>query len=384
MHRYFQPTRINFGAGTLNNLAKIAKPYGNKCCLVTTENAGPLKPLYDRVKDLLTAEGISVIHFDKVEPDPHSEMLEEGINLIKENPVDFVLAVGGGSSIDSAKALAFTYGLPEVKWHSLFETYNSPFVNPPRPSDQCLPLIAVPTTSGTGSQVTQASVITHAGEKLTFYHEAMFAKEAILDPEILTSMPRSLTAISGFDAFTHAFESFISINGTKLSRMDSLNALRLIFKYLPIVYKEPNNLEARMMMSLADTMAGKALSNGGAEAPHPLSELLGSYVHVPHGQALAIVYPAFLKASSKKHEEDYQTIFALMKEYSDFLSDEENLAEAVETFLDVLGLRKDLDSIGVTEEVFAQVTAHPMLDHLPFGDGQYMRGILEESRTLKK
>ncbi|NLJ71032.1 MAG: iron-containing alcohol dehydrogenase [Clostridiaceae bacterium] len=384
MSRYFQPTRISFGAGTLNNLAEIAKPYGTKCCLVTTENADPLKPLYDRVKALLEAGGISVIHFDKVEPDPGSEMLEEGINLIKENPVDFILAVGGGSSIDSAKALAFTYGLAEVDWQSLFEVYDSPFRNPPRPSDQCLPLIAVPTTSGTGSQVTQASVVTHAGEKLTFYHEAIFAKEAILDPELLLTMPKGLTAMSGFDAFTHAFESYISMNGTDLSRMDSLNALRLIFKYLPVAYNEPDNLEARMMMSLADTMAGKALSNGGAEAPHPLSELLGSYVQVPHGQALAIVYPAFLKASMKKHQADYDTIFALMKEYSDFLTDEQDLAAAIETFLDLIGLRRDLDSIGVTDEIFEQINAHPMLDHLPFGDGEYLRGILAESRTLEK
>ncbi len=380
MSKYYQPTKIHFGAGSLERLPALAKAYGTTCCLVTTENVPPLQSLFERVKKLLEEQGIRVIHFDKVEPDPHSEMLEQGIQLLRENPVDFLVAVGGGSSIDSAKALAFTYGLAEVNWQALFDVYNSPFENPAAPSDQVLPILAIPTTSGTGSQVTQASVVTHAGEKLTFYHQVLFAKEAILDSELLLTMPRGLTAMSGFDAFTHAFESFISRNGTSLSRLDSQNSLRLIFRNLPVAIDEPTNLVARMNMSLADTLAGKALSNGGAEAPHPLSELIGSFVRVPHGQALASVYPAFLRASAEKYAEPYAEILSLMRENSAFLTDEADLASAVETFLTVIGLRKTLPELGVTDEIFGQILAHPMLDHLPFGDCAYLRGILEASR----
>ncbi len=382
MSRYFQPTRINFGPGILNELGDIAKPYGKTCCLVTTENAEPLKPLYDRVKELLTAANIKYIHFDQVEPDPQTAMLENGIKLLKDNPVDFILAVGGGSSIDSGKALAFTHGLDTVDWQSLFDVYNSPFSNPEQPSASCLPLIAIPTTSGTGSQVTQASVVTHDSEKLTFYHQAIFAKEAILDPELLLSMPPRLTAMSGFDAFTHAFESFISKNSTTLSQMDSLNALRLIFTYLPKAYQEPGNLEARTMMSLADTLAGKALSNGGAEAPHPLSELVGSYVRVPHGEALAIVYPAFLRATTERYKMQFAEILQLMKDTGAASADETDFASAMEDFLTAIKLRKDLESIGVDNAIYEKIVGHPMLDHLPFGDRTFLTGILADSRKI--
>ena len=119
MFHYYQPTKIHFGAGQLNELGHVCRGYGKTCFLVTTPDA-PLQPLYERVKKLLDAEGISVIHFDKVEPNPSVEIVEQGFAMLKEQPADFVLAVGGGSSIDTAKAIAFANGKESIDWDHLF------------------------------------------------------------------------------------------------------------------------------------------------------------------------------------------------------------------------------------------------------------------------
>ena len=150
MFHYYQPTKIHFGAGQLNELGHVCRGYGKTCFLVTTPDA-PLQPLYERVKKLLDAEGISVIHFDKVEPNPSVEIVEQGFAMLKEQPADFVLAVGGGSSIDTAKAIAFANGKESIDWDHLFNEYSSPFAYYPSYSEKHLPLLSVPTTSGTGS-----------------------------------------------------------------------------------------------------------------------------------------------------------------------------------------------------------------------------------------
>ena len=173
--------------------------------LVTTPDA-PLQPLYERVKKLLNAEGIRVVHFDKVEPNPSVEIVEQGFAMLKEEPADFVLAVGGGSSIDTAKAIAFANGKASIDWDYLFDEYSSPFEYYPSYSEKHLPLLSVPTTSGTGSQVTQAAVITRGKEKITFFHPDNFSQETILDPQLMLTLPKRMSAATGFDAFTHAFE----------------------------------------------------------------------------------------------------------------------------------------------------------------------------------
>ena len=272
MFQYYQPTRIHFGAGKLDQLGDICKRYGTRALMVTTPDA-PLQPLYARVKQILQKEGIEVIHFDEVMPNPDAEMVERGFALLKEHPCDFVLAVGGGSSIDTAKAIAFANGADHIDWDHIFSAYDSPFTIDPSYSEQHLPLISIPTTSGTGSQVTQAAVITRGKEKITFYHTDNFSRECILDPELMLTLPVRMSAATGFDAFTHAFEAYINPRASHYSKMDSLEAMRLIVENLPKVMEEPKELRYREAMSLADTLAGRALANSGADAPHPLSEI---------------------------------------------------------------------------------------------------------------
>lgn len=371
MFNYYQPTRIHFGEGRLAELGGIVKKYGTRCLLVTTPDQ-PLLPLYERVKTILKQSGIDVYHFNQVEPNPSSEMVEKGFELLKKYPCDVVVAVGGGSSIDTAKTLAFTYGLEKINWNDLF-AYDSPYVDYAPFSSTVLPIISVPTTSGTGSQVTQASVITVGKEKLTFYHPSLFSKECILDSELTLTLPNRITAATGFDAFTHAFESFINPRASYYSETDSLTAMKLIIEYLPKVLDDPQNLEYRKKLSMADTLAGRALANSGASAPHPLSELIGGIVHLPHGEALAIVFPSFVKYAYEDNQEKMNQVAALFNESS------ENLYLEIVTFLKRIGLYKTMKDYHITSEQFKEMIASPMLDHLPFGNREFLESILKES-----
>lgn len=369
MFTYYQPTKIHFGENKLEEVGSIAKKYGSTCFMVSTPDA-PLQPLYERIKTILNKEGINVIHFDQVEPNPSAEMIEKGFALLKNNPCDFVLAVGGGSSIDSAKALAFTNGQDTLVWEDLF-AYDSPFEEYEAHSNTVLPIISVPTTSGTGSQVTQASVITRGEEKITFYHPSLFSKECILDSTLMLTLPARISAATGFDAFTHAFESFINPRASVYSEMDSLQAMKLIIENLPKVLADPQNIEYRKNMSMADTLAGRALANSGACAPHPLSEIIGGIKPMPHGEALAIVFPAFIKHAYNDNKTKMDQVAVLF--------DKSNLHEAIAAFLQEINMYKTLQDCGVDEESFSKIIACPILDHLPFGNRDFLETILKES-----
>lgn len=378
MFNYYQPAKIHFGASRLNELGELCKKYGEKCLLVTTADA-PLQSLFDRTKKILESANIEVFHFDKVEPNPTVEIVQQGFEMLKNNPVDFVLAVGGGSSIDTAKAIAFTNGLDKIDWDDIFNKFNSPFEDYPSYSDKTLPLISVPTTSGTGSQVTQAAVITKGDEKITFFHQDLFSRECIIDPELTLTLPPKITASTGFDAFTHAFESFINSRASLFSSMDSLKAMELVIENLPKVMKEPKNIEYREKMSMADTLGGRALANSGAAVPHPLSEIIGGVSHISHGEALAVVFPPFIKKSFKENKEKFNRVAQLFNPSIELDNDDNLLYGYICELLEVIGIRRSLSDLGVKEEEFQKILQSPVLDHLPFGSREYLEGILKEA-----
>lgn len=375
MFDYCQPTRIHFGEGRLSEIASICERYGKTCFMVTTPD-GPLQPLYERVKDYLTEGGIKVVHFDQVSPNPSAEMVEAGFEMLKAAQADFVLGVGGGSSIDTAKALAFTNGQEKIDWEGLFQTYSSPYVNYESYSDTVLPLITVPTTSGTGSQVTQAAVITKGKEKITFYHPQLFSRECILDPELMLTLPARITASTGFDAFTHAFESYINPRAAHFSEIDSIEAMKLVINNLPKVLADPKDITLRSNMSMADTLAGRALANSGAQAPHPLSEIIGGITHLPHGEALAVVFPSFIKHSTEKNQEKFLTVAKL---FDPNAKEAEELYGLLTAFLKEIHLLITMKDLNVSREDFEEVLKSPILDFLPFGSREELETILRES-----
>ncbi len=308
---FFVPTQIRFGAGKLNELKTIAPTLGNRVLLVTRPRKGSLKATYEVVEKLLEEVGLSYTYFDEVIPNPTLEGVEKGIELAVENQVDFVIGIGGGSVLDTAKLIAFlTTPSGAIDWEAALSKYSNPFAVGPSP-DSALPFIAVSTTSGTGSHCTQAAVVsdTVKQEKITLFHSGLFPSIAIVDPELMCSVPPTVTAATGFDAFTHAFESFLGGRTSPLTEAMSLEAIRLIFENLPAVLKDPHNTSLRTRLAWADTLAGMCLANGGADLPHPLGEIIGGICpRIAHGETLAMVYPDFLKYKEPLSRDSFKKI----------------------------------------------------------------------------
>ena len=381
---YNQPTRITFGIGCIEQLSAISKRYGKKCLLVGPEQNDAIRWIYELVMEKLQEAGIEFVPFLCVEPNPYSSTVNEALALAWQAQNDFVLAVGGGSSIDVGKLVASCYGAKQIEFEELFQTYNSPFAMYPSISVTKLPLLAVPTTSGTGSQFTQAAVITHADTKLklTVYHPDQFAKEALIDPQFMKSLPPMLTASTAFDAFTHAFEPYLQNESNPLTQQLAVEAIRRIVTALPKVL-ELNALEDRESLALADCYAGICLANGGAALPHPISEIIGSYVpRLNHGQALSLCYPAFLKYTAEKYQAKFAQVCRIMDESYLQKTDQEAAEEfhlVMETFLRKINLSLSLKQFNADEEAYAKIRHCEILNHLSMESKETIKLVLEET-----
>jgi alcohol dehydrogenase class IV len=360
---FFVPTQIRFGAGKLNELKTIAPTLGKRVLLVTRPRKGSLKATYEVVEKLLEEVGLSYTYFDEVIPNPTQEGVEKGIELAVENQVDFVIGIGGGSVLDTAKLIAFlTTPTGAIDWEAALSKYSDPFAVGTSP-DSALPFIAVSTTSGTGSHCTQAAVVsdTVKQEKTTLFHSGLFPSIAIVDPELMCSVPPTVTAATGFDAFTHAFESFLGGRTSPLTEAMSLEAIRLIFENLPAVLKDPHNITLRTRLAWADTLAGMCLANGGADLPHPLGEIIGGICpRIAHGETLAMVYPDFLKYKEPLSRDSFKKITNYLG-----LPDQEGVfSQKVLALLAVTELDQSCKRAALSEEEKNQILSHPLLDQL--------------------
>jgi alcohol dehydrogenase class IV len=291
--QYYQPTEILFGRERLNDVGRSVSRFGHRCLLVTVPDAPEFQGLFGRVKGFLAAARVAVSHFDGVIPNPTTEVVSRGSRMAKDFKADVVLGVGGGSSMDTAKAIAVEATHPGTVWDYLFfrET---------QPTEKTLPIVAVTTTSGTGSHVTQVAVVTNPAEKnkSAVFHARVYPRTSLVDPDLMLTLPAEVTAATGFDVFAHAFESYINPNGSPYTDMMALEALAIVAKFLPAAIRNGRDTEARERMAWADTLAGLCIANSGVTLPHGIGMAVGGlYPHVAHGQALAAVYPAVLRYS---------------------------------------------------------------------------------------
>jgi len=383
---FYQPTRIHFGAGRLDEVGQLVRKYGSRCMLVTTTNAEEvLRPLYDRVKTILAAAGVEVVHFDKVVPNPTIGGIEEAIGLARREGVQALLAVGGGSSIDTAKAIGLFHGAGKVDWKQVFASYTDPFAEYESPSPQPLPVIAVPTTAGTGSEMTQAMVISDpaSSDKECIFHDKAFVKEAVIDPELMRTLPPRMTAVTGFDAFTHAFESYLRDCASPYTALVGRKAISLIVDALPRLVKDPGNMELRETMAQAAMFSGISLGNAAATLPHPISEIVGGVApRLAHGQCLATLYPQYLRWECAQKVGRCAEIARIFNPALCGASDEEAagaLPGLVTDFLQSIGLYKSFSELGLTEDELKEAEANPLFNFLPFAPKEVMVGILHDS-----
>ncbi len=295
---YTTPTRIVFGAGCLSELASEVDGLGCTRAMVVTDGFLAHKTdLVERVKKALGRRFAGV--FDGVEPDSSVAIVNRGAALAKELAVDVIVSIGGGSSIDTAKAIAIV--LTEgggIRDHQGFQGL----------SRATTPHIAIPTTAGTGSEVTKAAVIRdeEAGQKLIFGDNHIYPRVALLDPQLTLGMPPAITAGTGLDALTHAFESLHAMQAEPLSDALALHAIRLVARHLPRVMQAPDDVVARGHMLIASTLAGMAFDNAQVGLVHAIAHTVGARHHVHHGTANAIALPHVLRFNADVAAEAYR------------------------------------------------------------------------------
>lgn len=352
MEQHYQPTKIVFQPGALSLLGELAIAFGKKCMLVTPAPEPVLEPLIERVKRILTDAGIEVVVFNRIRPNPQMSGVDEGVRLAHEEKVRFVVALGGGSVIDTAKLISYCAHAGRADWDKLLVRVD--FRNQKELDPNRLPLIAVSTTSGTGSQCTQAAVVSRddTNEKITVFRQEFFPGIAIVDPELMMTLPAKLTASTGFDAFCHLSESYINGAFTLLAETLAVKGMANVARALPALMHE-NSLTLRSDMAWADTLGGICLSNGGACIPHFVGEILsGAVPTINHGCSLAIVFPYYAEMYF-----DDETIKPRLQYVVSMLSSEGELpqsgAEArdiTERFLCKIGLNLKLSSFEPTDD----------------------------------
>ncbi|MCL4425293.1 MAG: iron-containing alcohol dehydrogenase [Firmicutes bacterium] len=277
--RFFLPTRIHFGPGTLRELSHEVGA-GQRVMVVT--DPGLLKlGLVEKVASIIKEAGGRAVVFSDVEANPHASTVTAARAILQQEKADLVIGLGGGSPMDVAKALSFLATndgpLEDYQWQG------RQIVNPP------LPFIAVATTAGTGSEVTRTAVIVDRDTKQGIISDALFPRVAIVDPELQLGLPPLLTATTGMDALTHAAEAYIGLRRSPFTDAWSLEAIKLVSRFLLRAFANGRDLPAREGMAVASTLAGAAMDQGGLGVVHALAGPLSSHYDVPHGLANAVL-----------------------------------------------------------------------------------------------
>lgn len=353
--------RLVFGNGTLNRLGEMAKEYGAGKVLLVTDPGIRSVGHVDRAQASLAAAELPVVIYDQAKENPTTECVADCVELARREGIDFIVGLGGGSSMDTAKGCNFllTNG-GEMK----------DYWGVGKASKPMLPLIAIPTTAGTGSECQSFALIsdavTHA--KMACGDPKAMAKVAILDPELTLSQPARVTACTGIDAVAHAVESAVTRKRNETSQQYSRVAFGLLSQSLPTVLTKPNDVEARGLMLLGAAFAGTAIEHSMLGAAHSAANPLTAHFDVIHGQAVGLMLPHVVRFNGEDE--------VIARAYAELVTGttaasingvpaHESLASLLEDFMDAAGMPRDLKDCGVdatkidllSEEATAQWTA---------------------------
>ena len=286
------PTSVRFGAGRIAEIADACAAAGIKRPLLVTDRGLAEMAITTRTLDLLEAGGLGRAMFCDVDPNPSDRNAAAGVKAFRDGGHDGVVAFGGGSGLDLGKLVAFWAGQTRPLWD--FEDVGDWWTR--ADADAIAPIVAVPTTAGTGSEVGRASVITNSetAEKKIIFHPKFLPSVVICDPELTVGMPQFITAGTGLDAFAHCVEAYCSPHYHPMSQGIALEGMRLVKTYLPRAYADGTDLEARAQMMSAAAMGATAFQKG-LGAIHALSHPIGAIYHTHHGTTNAVCMPAVLK-----------------------------------------------------------------------------------------
>jgi alcohol dehydrogenase class IV len=328
-HAFFSPNRILFGIDAVNGVAAEVKQLGGKKVLIVTDPGLIEAGLVEAIKASLDSGGIAFSLYDQVEPEPPARIVDQCTRYLKDENCDLIIGVGGGSSLDVAKGAS----IMATNEGSILDYSGADVV-----TKRGLPKILIPTTAGTGSEVTRILVITDEASniKKAVYSKHVLSDVAIVDPMMTLSMPPKVTADTGIDALVHAIEAYVSANATPFSDILAIEAITLIAENVPMAFAKGENVEARYHMSLAATIAGLAFGSGGLGAVHALSNPLGIEYHLPHGRTNAIMLPHVMTYNLIGNPTKFAWIAEAMGEEVEGLSPMEAGALAVEAVKELL------------------------------------------------
>ncbi|MGX5720502.1 iron-containing alcohol dehydrogenase [Shinella zoogloeoides] len=367
------PTAIKFGAGRIKELADHCKAVGMKKPLLVTDRGLSTMAITQNALDILEAAGLGRAMFAEVDPNPTDRNLEAGVKAFKAGGHDGVVAFGGGSGLDLGKAVAFMAGQTRPVWD--FEDVGDWWTR--ANSDGIAPIVAVPTTAGTGSEVGRASVITNSEThtKKVIFHPKFLPSVTICDPELTVGMPKVITAGTGMDAFAHCLEAYSSPFYHPMSQGIALEGMRLVKEYLPRAYKDGTDIEARANMMSAAAMGAVAFQKG-LGAIHSLSHPVGAIYNTHHGMTNAVVMPPVLAFNRPAIEARIASAAAYL-----------GIAGGFDGFFDyVLRLREEvgvpdkLSALGVGTDRIDEMAAMAIVD--PTAGGNPVELTLDAAKRL--
>jgi len=282
------PFRILSGPGSMDKAGPLIAGLGRRALLACGRSTMQKLGLLDRLKGLLADAGLEVTVFDGIEPDPSTDTVDAGVAAARRAGADVFVGLGGGSVLDATKSIAM-FADADGSVADYLAAQNLP-------AKPCLPFVAIPSTSGTGSEATKVSVLTNAvtGVKRAVYSVATVSRLAVLDANITRHMPRELTVETGLDALGHAVEGYLSTSANPIAEAAALKAIRLIGRFLPAAAENGDDPEARGRMAVAALLGGVAIC-AGVGAGHELAMAVGSFNHQPHGRLVGIVTPYCLE-----------------------------------------------------------------------------------------
>lgn len=366
------PTRIVYGRGRLDELGALAAPLGSSALIVCGRTAMRRLGILERATRSLEEAGVEPHVHDDVSANPRSDEVDRAVELARREGCELVIGLGGGSALDAAKAAAVGVGHESVR-EIIGKTLP--------PSESALPVVAVPTTAGTGSEVSKGSIVIDVvrGFKSGIRGDDVFPKIALVDPELPATMPREVAVETGFDALTHAIESYVARKANPLTDVLAERSIGLLGRRLREVAAGSPNGDGRVWndMCLAALIGGLNVATASTCLPHRLQQAMGSTMRVeaPHARGLAIVYPAWLRAAYPYASERFDRVAELLGGGS--------VHDAVGGLLDDTGMRASLRDVGYSrdelDEFIGNVSGNVENDPIDGVDEGVMRSIYEEA-----
>lgn len=349
-----------FGPGARRQLPEVVGRMGLKKALVVTDPGLIRFGVAAMVTDILDDAGIPYTVFSDVKPNPTVSNVQHGIEAYEAAGADFIIAIGGGSAIDTAKGIGIVVNNPEFADITSLEG-----CAPTR--NKSVPIIALPTTAGTAAETTINYVIIdeEKHKKMVCVDPNDIPAVAIIDAELMYSLPRSLTAATGMDALTHAIEGYITKGAWSMSDMFEIEAIRMISRHLPVAVEHPSDADARNGMAVAQYIAGMAFSNVGLGLVHGMAHPMGSLFDVPHGVANALLLPTIMEFNMPACLDKYPEIARAMGVDTTGMTREEAsqaAVDAVKALAVKVGIPQHLSDLGITESDIPQLAAQALAD----------------------